>query len=144
MDLKEYLETDGIQFLDTTKIPSIVLADEIEYPKDKFGETFVEIDLDDIEDYFPVPFVVSSFNIGDYFEQIFYNKDTILSDYPSSTINKNYMESMFKDGKFYPCPITNLTAIYLIVAYLKQLKKEHPEIKMPTLTSKVYDFELSE
>ena len=27
---------------------------------------------------------------------------------------------------------------------LKQLKKEHPEIKMPTLTSKVYDFELSE
>ena len=143
MNLSEYLETDGIQFLDTTKIPSIVLADEIEYPKNKSGETFVEIDLDDIEDYFPIPFVVSSFPIGYYFEQIFYNKDTILSNYPFSRFD-SYMELLFKEGKYYPCPNSNLTAIYLIIAYIKQLKREHPEIKMPILTCKVYDFELSE
>lgn len=144
MDLKEYLETEGIKFLDTTKIPSFVLADEIEYPKDKFGETFVEIDLDDIEDYFPIPFVIRRLYNNEDFKQIFYNKDTILSDYPSSTIDKSYMELMFKDGKFYPCPVPFLTVIYLTIAHLKQLKKEHPEIKMPTLTCKVYDFELSE
>ena len=115
MNLSKYLETDGIQYLDTTKIPSIVLADEIEYPKDKFGETFVEIDLDDIEDYFPIPFVVRRLYNNEDFEQIFYNKDTILSDYPSSTIDKSYMELMFKDGKFYPCPVPFLTVIYLTI-----------------------------
>ena len=147
MELRDYLEANKKILIDIKKIPSIVLGSKEEYPKDDKRRIFIEINLDDIEDFFPIPYNVGSFDLKDFSNQIFYNKDTILSVYPSFDFH-GYMKLMFKDGKFYPCPkpclSDSLEIIYLMVAYLKQLKKEQPEIKMPTLTCIAYDFELSE
>ena len=144
MDLKDFLKAHHISSVNVKDIPSITFVEDSEQPKDRYKCCYMEINIDDIEDSFPLQINFNSFDISSYIDCVYLNKDDVLGS--RSTFNAVKLLSLrYKDGKFFPFQkdYYSVDVIYFIVAYLKQMKKLHPELKVPTLTCEVYDYKLS-
>lgn len=137
MDIMEYLDKNNIIKFDTKDVPSIYIGNGI-VPYDKYNNTYyMELNIDEIEDNFPISFEVSDFYV--YKDTIYKNKNNLfdLSEY-------DFLNIVYKDDKFFPYDggLGSIPSPYYMAAYLKQLKKQHPEIKIPNLICNVYDYKL--
>ena len=141
MDLKDYLKVHQINNINVKDIPSITFVEDAERPKSRIVSCYMEINIDDIEDSFPLAGNVDNFDVSNFLKYINLNKNDVLA----TNRGTNFLSLMFKDGKFLPFReyYLSVDAIYIIVAYLKKIKKEHPELKIPILTCEVYDYKLS-
>jgi len=141
MDLKDYLRAHQISIIRVKDIPNITFVEDLEQPESRIISCYMEINIDEIEDNFPVAGNVDNFDVSNFLKYINLNKNDVLA----TNRDTNFLSLMFKGGKFLPFQeyYLSVDAIYIIVAYLKKIKKEHPELKIPILTCAVYDFKLS-
>lgn len=136
MNLSEYVEKikkeQGINdIVVETKDIQYMYRGKNKTAQNKHGHKYyMELNIDEIEADFPIPDRSYEFNV----------------DIKYAYSEK--LEIVNKDGKFYPTLSYfdpnphNIESIYLLTAYLKQLRKNHPEIEMPSILCEVYDYKL--
>lgn len=80
MDLKDYLKAHQINNINVKDIPSITFVEDAERPKSRIVSCYMEINIDDIEDSFPLQINVNSFDINSRIDYIYLNKNDVFSN----------------------------------------------------------------
>ena len=142
MDLLEYLKENNI----------IVNCEDITYVGKSIRTSgdgmniFMEINIDEIVDDFPIDTSINKVYPSVLSRMINRTKKEMWDFFNSERLN--VLKVLCKGGKIYPCFGNEYSsgpdAVYLLTAYLKKIKREHPEFNIPNIICQVFDYELDE